>query len=108
MGDTVEQAIAGVLEAGADIAGTNCSLDSHDMKDLVSEISRVTKTSIYAKANAGAAQLVNGETVYSQTVEDFMESMPHFLEHNARMIGGCCGTTPAHIAALNKLLNSCE
>jgi 5-methyltetrahydrofolate--homocysteine methyltransferase len=106
MGNSVQSAISGALEAGADIVGTNCSLDSSEMKDLISEISTCTHAPVYAKANAGKAELIDGAVSYGQSVDDFTANMPSFLENGARLIGGCCGTDPNYISALRDCLGA--
>ena len=109
MGNSVQAAISGALDAGADVVGTNCSLDSAEMKDLVIEIGKHTTAPVYAKANAGRAELVGETASYAQSVEDFMKSLPEFLEHGVRLIGGCCGTNPSYISALHRLVGrSCH
>jgi 5-methyltetrahydrofolate--homocysteine methyltransferase len=103
MGNSVEAAIKGALAAGADIVGTNCSLDSHQMKDLVIEISSLSSGPIYAKPNAGRPELTNGKVSYTQSIEDFLKSIPDYLAHGVRLLGGCCGTNPNYIDALRQL-----
>jgi 5-methyltetrahydrofolate--homocysteine methyltransferase len=104
MGNSVEEALRGALAAGADIVGANCSLDSGEMKDLTVEIRRHTSGPVYAKPNAGKAELVDGKVSYAQPVDSFMKSIPDFFEHGVRLIGGCCGTNPAYISAIKQLL----
>jgi 5-methyltetrahydrofolate--homocysteine methyltransferase len=103
MGNSVEAAIKGALAAGADIVGSNCSLDSHQMKDLVIEISSLSSGPIYAKPNAGRPELINGKVSYAQPIEDFLKSIPDYLAHRVRLLGGCCGTNPNYIEALRQL-----
>lgn len=105
MGNSVKDIVQNAEDAGADIVGTNCSLDSSEMKDLIMEINKFTELPIYAKANAGAPELSNGKVAYAQSVEDYMKDMPVFLDNGVRLLGGCCGTNPSFIAALRKMLN---
>ncbi len=105
MGNSVQEAIQGAENAGADIVGTNCSLDSHDMKDLIKEINEVATKPIYAKANAGTPEIVDGNTRYAQTVDEYMKDMPEYLNNGVRLIGGCCGTNPTFIKALHTLIS---
>lgn len=104
MGNSVRQAINGALEAGADIVGTNCTLDSAEMQDLVKEIKTFTSLPVYAKPNAGKAGLVDGRVSYSQSVDDFAASITQLLEAGIGLIGGCCGTNPSYIKALKQML----
>ncbi|HJN69705.1 MAG: homocysteine S-methyltransferase family protein [Candidatus Marinimicrobia bacterium] len=105
MGNSVQDAIQGAENAGADIVGTNCGLDSHVMKDLVKEINAVASLPIYAKANAGSPELVDGNVRYAQSADEYIKDMPEYLNSGVRLIGGCCGTNPAFVMALNQLLS---
>jgi 5-methyltetrahydrofolate--homocysteine methyltransferase len=105
MGDSVKDAIQAAEAAGADMVGTNCSLDSNEMRDLVKEINLVTSKPIYAKANAGLPELTDGRVEYAQSVEDYMKAMPQYLDNGVRLIGGCCGTNPDYICALKEMLS---
>lgn len=92
-----------VLEhMGADVVGMNCSTGPEDMIALVEEMKPYADVPILVKPNAGMPELANGETVYRMTPEDFANACEKLVDAGASFIGGCCGTTPEHIAALKK------
>lgn len=99
---TDAETAAVVLESlGADAVGANCSTGPAQMAEVVRRMSRVTRIPIIAKPNAGMPSLNEaGETVYHMDAEAFAEGMRAVLEAGATVVGGCCGTTPAHIRAL--------
>ena len=93
-----------VLESlGADAVGTNCSTGPDKMVDIVRSMAEVTTIPIIAKPNAGLPSLdEKGNTVYDMEAEEFGICMKALVEAGAAIIGGCCGTTPEHIRALQR------
>jgi len=104
MGTTPEQAAAGLTEAGADVIGSNCGQGIAGFIDICRRLHDATDRPIWIKANAGLPQLVDGQTVYAQTPEQFAEYAPQLVAAGASFIGGCCGTSPEFIAAVKKEL----
>ncbi|MDR2642218.1 MAG: homocysteine S-methyltransferase family protein [Planctomycetaceae bacterium] len=102
MGTTPEQAVAKLTEAGADIIGSNCGQGIDGFIPICKRIRAVTELPIWMKPNAGLPQMIDGRTVYSQSLEDFVEKAKQLIDAGANFIGGCCGTTPDFIAALRK------
>jgi 5-methyltetrahydrofolate--homocysteine methyltransferase len=100
MGVTPAQAAATLLEAGADVVGANCEITGEDMPGLVTEFRAATDAPLVIQPNAGQPSLVDGHTTYGQTPESFASFMPAIVAAGANIVGGCCGTTPAYIAAL--------
>jgi 5-methyltetrahydrofolate--homocysteine methyltransferase len=100
MGVTSQQAVAGLTEAGADILGSNCGNGVGQMVPLIDEFRRETDKPLLVHANAGAPQLVDGQTVFQQSPEDFAAKVGDLIEAGAKILGGCCGTTPEHIQAM--------
>jgi len=100
MGVTPAQAAATLLEAGADVVGANCEITAEEMPALVTEFRAATDAPLVIQPNAGQPHLVEGHTVYAETPESFASLMPAVVTAGADIVGGCCGTTPAHIAAL--------
>lgn len=105
MGVTPQQAVAELTEAGADIIGTNCGNGIENMIEIVSELNACSDKPIWAKPNAGLPQLVDGETVFPQTPEEMAALVPALISAGAKLIGGCCGTTPDHIRAIADICN---
>lgn len=100
MGSSPEIA-ASVLEAlGADTIGANCSTGPESLLEVVRAMGRVTARPLSALPNAGLPVLEDGRCVYRQTPEEMAAYAAGFVEAGARILGGCCGTTPAHTAAL--------
>lgn len=85
---------------GVDLIGVNCGAGPDDMR-LVGEVfSRRLSTPFFVKPNAGMPRLENGRTVFPMGPEEFAEKTARFADLGAKALSGCCGTTPAHIAAL--------
>ena len=85
---------------GADAIGINCSTGPEDMIAPVRKMAEYATIPILAKPNAGLPELENGVTVYKTGPDEFAACGKRLVEAGASIIGGCCGTTPAHIKAL--------
>ncbi len=97
-----------VLESlGASAVGANCSTGPAQMEQVIAEMARVSHIPVIAKPNAGLPSLdANGQTVYDLNEKDFAEGLRLLLHAGASILGGCCGTTPAHLsAAISALQN---
>ena len=107
MGDSAEQCAKSLTDAGADAVGANCgSLDPAQMAVVVSEIQSATSLPILAQPNAGTPRLAEGKTVFDMAPIQFAEGIAECHRAGAKLIGGCCGTTPEHIRAVAKMLVS--
>jgi 5-methyltetrahydrofolate--homocysteine methyltransferase len=107
MGSSVAEAIGKAVDAGAAVVGANCgaSLDLDDYVTLCKEIIAAAGTTpVIIQPNAGSPQQVNGHTVYLATPEQMADTANRLLNAGARIVGGCCGTTPAHLAAIAKVI----
>ncbi|WP_461255076.1 homocysteine S-methyltransferase family protein [Treponema sp. R80B11-R83G3] len=106
MGADPVSAMNAVIEAGADIVGANCGNGIERMIEIVTIMRSANKTiPILVHANAGLPKNVNGQTVFPETPEDMAAIAPKLAAAGANIIGGCCGTTPAHIKAIKEALN---
>lgn len=85
---------------GADVIGLNCSTGPEGMIEPVRQMAEAAYIPILAKPNAGLPELIDGNTVYQTEPEEFAEIGAKLVDEGANVIGGCCGTTPEHIAAL--------
>ena len=103
MGNSIEQTVKGLLAAGADIIGSNCGNGIENMISIANEFKKHTSIPLIIQSNAGLPELKNGEIYYSETPEITAEGCRELLESGVNIIGGCCGTTPAHIAAIRKV-----
>jgi 5-methyltetrahydrofolate--homocysteine methyltransferase len=100
-------AIRNALDAGADIIGTNCGNGMERMIDIVKEIrTAFPETFILVHANAGLPMLVNGVETFPETPEIMASFVPALLKAGANIVGGCCGTTPAHIKAIKEAVDN--
>ncbi len=88
---------------GVDAIGVNCSLGPRELEPVVAEFSKWTTLPIIVKANAGLPDPVTN--TYDITPEEFAESYLNLVKYGVKLVGGCCGTTPAFIKALNEKLN---
>ncbi len=87
---------------GADAIGANCSLGPKQLRGVVEELLGNASIPVVLKPNAGLPKSVNGQTVFDVTAEEFAEEVASLVEKGVRVVGGCCGTTPEYIAALNQ------
>lgn len=91
--------------AGANIIGTNCGNGIVRMIDIVTELrAAAPDVPILVHANAGMPQNIDGVDHFPDTPEFMAEHVPALIESGANIIGGCCGTTPAHIRAIRDAL----
>ncbi|MEI8241938.1 MAG: homocysteine S-methyltransferase family protein [bacterium] len=103
MGVSPADAATALLEAGAHIIGTNCGNGMERMVEIVREMRAAAPAApILVHANAGLPKNVNGADVFPDTPADMARLAPALVAAGARIIGGCCGTTPAHIAAIRQ------
>jgi 5-methyltetrahydrofolate--homocysteine methyltransferase len=101
MGVSPEQAAEAMLEAGADIIGTNCGNGIERMIEIVKVMRKAAPTTpILVHANAGLPKNVNGVDTFPETPEMMAAQVHGLVAAGANIIGGCCGTTPAHIKAM--------
>ncbi|MCL5103156.1 MAG: homocysteine S-methyltransferase family protein [Armatimonadetes bacterium] len=97
-----------VVEAGADIVGANCGNGIENMIEITKQIREALPiTPILIQSNAGVPLLEDGKTVFKATPEDMARKVPELIEAGANIIGGCCGTTPDHIAAMARAAKPC-
>lgn len=99
-GTDAETAMIVLQSLGADAVGLNCSTGPDKMHTMVASMKRVANVPIIVKPNAGLPELVDGETVFNMTPEEFAKEMEILLEQGVSIVGGCCGTTPEHIRSL--------
>jgi 5-methyltetrahydrofolate--homocysteine methyltransferase len=100
MGVRPEQSALELERAGVDIVGANCGAGIDDMIEVARLMRQTTSLPIWCKPNAGFPEFVDGNTVYRETPEKMASQLRPLVAAGASIVGGCCGTTPAHIAAL--------
>lgn len=107
MGVSPEEAAKAAVEAGAHVIGTNCGNGMERMVEIVKEMREAApSTPILVHANAGLPKNVNGVDVFPETPADMAALVPALVAAGANIIGGCCGTTPAHIAAIKQAVRA--
>ncbi len=101
-GSSPEAVVATLEGLGVDAIGLNCSLAPSQMGDIVARILACASVPVIVKPNAGLPVEVNGETVFNLSAEQFAADMLEITRLGARVLGGCCGTTPEFIAKLRE------
>ncbi len=105
MGDPLEKCALELSEEGASVIGSNCGdLDPLEIVELVRELKSFASVPIMAKPNAGKPRLVGKETVYDMSPDDFAKGLKTCVDAGAKFVGGCCGTSPAHILRVKESL----
>jgi methionine synthase I (cobalamin-dependent)/5,10-methylenetetrahydrofolate reductase len=105
-GVLLEEAFVRLKDAGADVIGFNCRVGPNGILRTLEKLTPLSGVPFSVFPNAGLPDYVDGQYTYAATPEYFAESALRFASLGARIIGGCCGTTPAHIAAVAKALSS--
>jgi len=105
MGNSAEDCAKRLTDTGADVIGANCGdLDPAQMSVVVSLLKSATTLPILAQPNAGKPKLIDDKTIFEMAPKPFVAGMEKCLSAGARLVGGCCGTTPEHIRALANML----
>jgi len=107
-GADIKTSIATLEALGVDIVGMNCGLGPDLMCKLMPEMARSASVPVLINPNAGLPKLVDGKNVYAVGPEEFANDAVRLAQMGARLLGGCCGTTPEHISALKRLLDGME
>lgn len=103
------EAMTALLEGlRVDAIGMNCSLGPDQMVAVSARMAKAASLPMLVMPNAGLPKLVDGKTTYDVTPDDFAASMAGIAATGARILGGCCGTTPAHIEAMVKAVKATE
>lgn len=106
LGTTPAIAATTLSALGASAVGLNCSLGPTELAPLVGELAPHDRALVMAQPNAGLPRIQDGETVFDVGPNEFAQAMETILDAGATVIGGCCGTTPDHIAALRALIDA--
>ncbi len=99
-GDTPQDIVRALEALGVQVIGANCSVGSEHMLRVVEEMARHTGLPLSAQPNAGFPTFQNGRFLYRSSPEYMAQHARRMVEAGALLVGGCCGTTPAHIAAI--------
>ncbi len=104
-GSSPEVCAATFANMGVDIIATNCSAGPEEMRDTALRLIKASPVPVLVQPNAGLPELVDMATVFRLGAEKFAGLTAEFGLAGARLLGGCCGTTPAHISALRNILD---
>ncbi len=102
-GGTPASIVAMLEGLGVDAIGMNCGLGPVQMKKILGDMLAVTSVPVIVNPNAGLPRSENGETVYDINAEQFADALAEIVDMGARVVGGCCGTTPDHIRRVVEL-----
>jgi len=92
-------------EAGAFAIGANCGgVTPVEMAQIAASMKEVTTLPVITEPNAGIPKVINKQTVFDMTPGDFAAGVRKCIEAGATLVGGCCGTSPAHILEVAKIL----
>ncbi|MBD3288106.1 methionine synthase [candidate division KSB1 bacterium] len=106
MGIDIEQAVEALSEAGVSVLGTNCGNGIEQVTEIITEMKKYTSKPLIAHPNAGLPRLEGDRTIFDQKPEVMARYIPNLINSGAQIVGGCCGTTPEHIKAMAKQLES--
>lgn len=109
MGTGVEQAVKAALESGAEVVGANCgtALSLDDYVELAKQIVAASGGAhVIIQPNAGAPRMEDGRTIYDATPDVMAATASRLLAAGVRIVGGCCGTTPRHLAAMSAICHT--
>ena len=109
MGHKAADVIRHYSEKGADLVGANCGTSLENMELVIHEYREAQPDMpLWIKPNAGLPRLVDGVSIYDVTPEMMGKAAAKFIGMGAKVIGGCCGNTPEHVAAIVKILKMKE
>ena len=108
MGVDVATAVSGLIEAGAEVVGSNCGNGIDKMVEIARAFREATDHPLIIQSNAGLPETERGKVVYRESPEFMAERVRELLDIGVSIIGGCCGTTPEHIKAFREVLDSAE
>jgi homocysteine S-methyltransferase len=99
-GATPEDVARALDRYGADVIGLNCSVGPQTILEAIEKMVPITHKKVSAQPNAGMPRDVGGRSMYMASPEYMAEYARHLVQAGARVVGGCCGTTPEHIQAM--------
>jgi 5-methyltetrahydrofolate--homocysteine methyltransferase len=105
-GTDVQAALVTMEAMGASAFGLNCSTGADAMLPQLARLTEHAGIPLIAKPNAGLPETVDGQTVYRCTPEEFASHVSALAQCGVRVFGGCCGTTPEHIAQLHQIVQA--
>ena len=104
MGNSAADCAKALTEAGVDVVGANCgNLTPLELAEVVRWMAAATHLPVAIQPNAGKPRLEGDKAVFDMSPEEFAKGIAACIENGARIVGGCCGTSPAHLHAIKPL-----
>ena len=99
-GASMQEAVDVLHEKGADVIGANCAVGPKTLLEVVTRLVALSDHPVSVMPNAGSPEYVDGRLFYFATPDYFAKFAKRFVNAGARLVGGCCGTTPDHIKSM--------
>lgn len=107
MGNPLAKSVETLENAKIDVVGVNCTLGSDQMVDLAKELSELASIPFSVKPNAGQPRLDENQVAhYDQPIDEFVQDIEKIIDLGAKIVGGCCGTSPKTIEKIRILIDS--
>jgi 5-methyltetrahydrofolate--homocysteine methyltransferase len=101
MGTTTAEVVALAVEQGAAAVGANCGTSLENMAAIVAELNGTAAgLPLWVKPNAGLPRMTGDSAVYDVSPDDLAQAAQSYVQAGARIVGGCCGSTPEHVRAI--------
>ncbi|MGB9080634.1 MAG: bifunctional homocysteine S-methyltransferase/methylenetetrahydrofolate reductase [Desulfuromonadaceae bacterium] len=107
-GSSVENFCQAMESVGADMIGANCGAGPLELLKVIKRLAAMTDKPISAYANSGFPEYLDGRYIYRATPDYFAAMAQDMVAAGANLVGGCCGTTPEHVAALARVITGCH
>lgn len=106
MGEDAENVSLELNSLGINAMGANCSTGPDKMIDVIKKIVKVSNVPVIAQPNAGLPELKDGKLTYNMTINHFVDDIDKIIKCGAKIVGGCCGTTPEFIRSMRTLIDN--
>jgi 5-methyltetrahydrofolate--homocysteine methyltransferase len=105
MGVSPTDMVSALVDSGVTIVGANCGNGFDGMVEIAKEIREFNQSVfLMIQANAGIPEIVDGKNHFQENPTAMAAKLPTLIDQNVNIIGGCCGTTPDHIAQFAKII----
>lgn len=102
VGDKPAEVFEALRRSGADVIGVNCSVGPQGVMEVIERLAAMGDFPLSAQPNAGLPRIIGGRYIYLASPQYFADYAEKLADLGVGLIGGCCGTTPEHIAAMSK------
>lgn len=107
-GHTPAEMVSRLAPLKVDVIGANCSVGPQKMLEVIEQLTELGTAYISAQPNAGLPKYYGGRFIYLSSPDYFADYGRTYIKAGARIVGGCCGTTPEHIAALSRAVKGAD